>query len=242
MNQFDEIVASPPTPKRRWYQFSLRTLLIFMLVTSMALGVFGKKAAQVRRQRIAIDAITKSKGHVTWDFETEIESISPKTVSREPNFLRTLLGDDFFDKAVDVSVSDNADMDYLKDFPDLARLDIQCFGNLSDAGLERLRDVPKLQEFSIGLWRHIRGEGFANMKYLSELRLLYVPYLNLHDDFLEHVQSLSHLQELHIRGDFSAEGLDKLRSALPNCSIRVMQTKKPADVSVVPLADVPEDN
>jgi hypothetical protein len=44
-------------PRRRWLQFSLRTLLVLMLVTSVPLGRLTYKLKQAREQRATIDAI-----------------------------------------------------------------------------------------------------------------------------------------------------------------------------------------
>ena len=33
----------PPRPKRRWYQFRLRTLLLFVLIAGVGLGLYGRK-------------------------------------------------------------------------------------------------------------------------------------------------------------------------------------------------------
>jgi hypothetical protein len=38
-----------PTPRRRWFQFSLRTLMVFVVVTSVPLGWLGIKVKEARK-------------------------------------------------------------------------------------------------------------------------------------------------------------------------------------------------
>ena len=54
------------TPKRRWLQYSLRTLLALILVFSCGLGWFAREVQRARAQRKAAAAIEKSGGRVQW--------------------------------------------------------------------------------------------------------------------------------------------------------------------------------
>jgi hypothetical protein len=53
-----------PTPRRRWFQFSLRTLMVFVVVTSVPLGWLGIKVKEARKQRESVRAIEKLGGTV----------------------------------------------------------------------------------------------------------------------------------------------------------------------------------
>ena len=46
--------ATESEPKRRWYQYSLRSLLIFMLVTGVFLGWLGKMILDARKREAAL--------------------------------------------------------------------------------------------------------------------------------------------------------------------------------------------
>ncbi|MCE9553909.1 MAG: leucine-rich repeat domain-containing protein [Planctomycetes bacterium] len=59
-----------PKSKRRWFQFSLRTLIVFMLVTSVGLGFLGMKLNNERRRRQMIAEIEQMGGRVNIDFST----------------------------------------------------------------------------------------------------------------------------------------------------------------------------
>jgi hypothetical protein len=55
-------IAEPGKPRRRWYQFSLRMLLIGMALLSMPLGYAGWQAEIVRERRVMMEVIRKSGG------------------------------------------------------------------------------------------------------------------------------------------------------------------------------------
>ena len=54
--------ADPPKRKRRWFQFSLRTLMIFTIIVAVACGWLGNKIEQKRREREAVEAFVKAGG------------------------------------------------------------------------------------------------------------------------------------------------------------------------------------
>jgi hypothetical protein len=49
--------ADLPKRNRRWYQFSLRTLLVVTVILALVLGWLGKKIEQDRNEREIIDGI-----------------------------------------------------------------------------------------------------------------------------------------------------------------------------------------
>jgi hypothetical protein len=63
--------ADPPKRKRRWLQFSLRTLMMFTLICAVAAGWLGKRMEQKRSERDAAEAITKIGGQVVYDYPSQ---------------------------------------------------------------------------------------------------------------------------------------------------------------------------
>jgi len=49
--------ADKPRARRRWYQYSLRTLLLVMLLASVGISWFAVKMQRARKQREAVEAI-----------------------------------------------------------------------------------------------------------------------------------------------------------------------------------------
>jgi len=86
---------------RRRFQFSFRSLLLFVVVVSAPLGWFAWEMGKARRQREAVEAIGKAGGEVYFDCQRDewrgrIRGGAPTT----PAWLRKLLGDDFFRNVV----------------------------------------------------------------------------------------------------------------------------------------------
>jgi len=66
-----------PKPKRRWFQFSLRTLLVFVFVLSLALGWIGWKSEQTRREQAVLAPMEVGGGTVGY-----YESSLPPWIAR----------------------------------------------------------------------------------------------------------------------------------------------------------------
>jgi len=115
------VTATPPTtpkPRRRWLQFSLRTLMALVVLLSLPLAWFALKIRKAERQRQAVEAIRKTGGVVVYDYEFEVFAnrlAEAKLLGVDmnygpnepeppaPEWLRGLLGVDFFS---DVAVVD----------------------------------------------------------------------------------------------------------------------------------------
>lgn len=76
------------SPKRRWPQFRLRTLLIVVLVLSLPLSWLAVKMERARRQREAVEAIQDLNGFVDYDYQHDLGSDD-----YSPMWLRSILGD-----------------------------------------------------------------------------------------------------------------------------------------------------
>ncbi len=100
-------VASPATPTalsssagtvgRRWYQFSLRTLLIGMMLVSMGAGLLGIRVQRAERQRQATVSLGRIGGQMAYDSNDSIPLVVRDLA--EPS-----LGRDFFDSVVAADV------------------------------------------------------------------------------------------------------------------------------------------
>jgi hypothetical protein len=105
-------------PRRRWFQFRLRTLIVLMLLVSIGMSWFAMKMQQARRQRAAVNALVESGSVMEW--KQRFILLSPNLAdpylfskkvtpiySNEPRvhaWLREMLGDDFFAYPVSVNV------------------------------------------------------------------------------------------------------------------------------------------
>ena len=67
--------AEPPKRKRRWYQFSLRTLLIFTVVCAIGSAWVARRMDRKRRDREAVAVILKLGGSVSYDYQFDSSRI-----------------------------------------------------------------------------------------------------------------------------------------------------------------------
>jgi hypothetical protein len=92
--------ADLPKRKRRWFQFSLRTLLIATLIVAIPCAWLGRKIAQKQREREAVEAIVKAGGIVCYDYQKPSfitgRTFKPTEEPYGPAFVRSLFGDNFF--------------------------------------------------------------------------------------------------------------------------------------------------
>ena len=92
--------------KRRWYQYSLRSLLLLVTLCAFACSWLAVKIERGKRQKTAIAAL-KAKGiTVNYDYEMDGDGkLLPNAVTNVPQWLRDCLGDDCFATVVEVDVS-----------------------------------------------------------------------------------------------------------------------------------------
>src|SRR3954462_10794348 len=74
-------------PKRRWYQFSLKTLLVVLTLLCIGPGSYvGFEQNKARKQKAAVKAIERISGFVQYD----------KSMAVRPAAVRQVLGDETF--------------------------------------------------------------------------------------------------------------------------------------------------
>jgi len=219
-----------PRPKRRWYQFSLRTLLVFVLVLSVPLAWLAMKMQKARKEREAEKAILKAGGVIFYDSDTSFPV---------PTRLHVSFVDPFR-----VNITDDV-LVHVKELANRGeRMCLHLGGTqVTDAGLENLKGLTSLEE----LWLRDTNVTDAGLKYLeglTSLEWLELAYTNVTDAGLDHLKGLSSLEDLNVRGtqvtdrgleylkgltrlksldvvdtNVTDEGVKKLQRALPNCKI-----------------------
>ena len=185
--------SKPPEPRRRWFQYSLRTLLLLFFVANVILAWFTVRMHNANRQHRAVAAISNLGGVVTFDDDPDdLTMATPK--SSVPGWLRRLLGDDFFHCVTGATVFNDASMAAVGDLPNLRRLNFVGTPG-TDAGL-------------------------VYVERLAQLERLNVSDTQITDSGLTHLQGLAQLRELCLRGTgVSAAAVDAVQRALPQCKI-----------------------
>ena len=152
----EPIKADPPKRKRRWFQFSLRSLLIFTAIAAVACGWLGRKIEQKRREHEAAEAIRKLGGVVNYNYQRGAGPRPSWRLSGEPSgsaWLRKLLGENFFSEIEFVGLAPrpettdaalNAAFESLKGMPRLQFLYL-AGTKIIDDRLENLNPLTQLQ-------------------------------------------------------------------------------------------------
>ena len=195
-------------------QFSLRSLLIILLLVSIGMSWIGVKMHHARGQRRAVEAISELGGWVQYHWQ-----IAGKTEPPGPGWLRELFGVDLFANVAQVSLKEtaatDADLEHLDDLPHLAILDL-ADTQITDAGLEHLGRLNALAVLHLS-GTGITDAGLEDVRDLSNLQELMLIETHVTDAGMEHLTGLVNLQVLGLLGtNVTREGVGKLQQSLPD--------------------------
>jgi hypothetical protein len=209
--------AGKPKPKRRWLQFSLRSLLIFTLICAIACAWLAHRMERKRREREAVEAIVKLRGLVLYDFQMVKGGAPPG-----PDWLRSLLGENFFS---DVTMAGmygtnltDTDMANVEAWPRLRDLNLVAT-RITDAGLVHLKGLTELRSLSLAV-TNVSDAGLENLEGLPQLGILNLYQTKVTDAGLVHLKRMTQLKGLSLA--FTAvtdAGVEELQKALPRCRI-----------------------
>ena len=196
-----EAIDHPPPnqPRRHWYQFSLRSLFVFMTLVGVSCSWVGIAFKDAIEQHAAVQKFATLDGRYTYDYQrAEISQSSPPTAPQPPapEWLRKITGDDLF-----------------------ANVETACLGDKwTDAESTHLRGLRHLKELNLD-YSSMGNTALVDVGQLKELEVLYLPN-RVTDAGLEHLTSLHRLRELNISSDRVTDaGIAKLQAALPKCKI-----------------------
>ena len=158
----------PITPKHRlrWYQFSLRTLLIFVTLFACACSWFAVKKQQANRQKEAVQALERHGYHITYDYEHYGISRNYYVPTPAPDWIVKLVGKDFLYDVYGVGATislpimqfhmpalTDADMTVFEQLPRLRTLRFRNkYGNpakITDKGLAHLQKLKYLEDLEL---------------------------------------------------------------------------------------------
>jgi Leucine Rich repeat len=209
--------VNQPKRKRRWFQFSLRTLMVFTAVCTVSAGWLGKRIEQKRNERVAVEAIVRLGGRVAYDYERD--SAKP----HGPEWLRGLLGEDFFTRIVGVDLCGcatltDAGLVNVNGMTQLQTLNL-FFTTIGDAGVENVRGLSLLQSLDLSETQ-VTDAGLERLEGLTRLAELRLGKTNITDDGLVHLKGLGQLRTLYLWDTMVTDaGVKDLQKSLPTCKI-----------------------
>jgi hypothetical protein len=217
-----------PRPTRRWFQFSLRALLLFVTLCAIACSWLAVKLRAVKREEAAAAAIEKAGGSVLWNGNAP-----------GPAWLRGVLGEHFFAHVLIVGLLEGAEvtdstLEPLDAMNDLQRLDLED-ANFTDAGLEHLQGLHELRE--LGLYgTNLTDAGLEKIAALKELERLTLEGTQFTDAGLGKLASSAH--EAAQRGRFTDDaGHGRRREETPAGTAELQNNcRAPATALVAPTA------
>jgi hypothetical protein len=243
------MTEAPPT-RRRWYQFTLRGVMVLVALLALPLAWHMRT---VNGQRSAVATVLERGGRVTYDYQLTI-SATGNIVGDDkgkPSRLASWIGIDHVQKLRDVDlravdVTDD-DMRVIAQARSLEGID---FGRapkrrtkIPDEVLQRMQSLPDVRRLNFSYTdfddkqveyilchKNLRllqlshtlvtDDGLERLTGLAELDWLDLTDTPMTDRGLEHLAKLKNMKWLIARGkQVTAEGAQRLRTALPNATI-----------------------
>jgi hypothetical protein len=241
-------MSEPRKSRRRWFQYSLRSLMLVMLFTSLGMSWFAVRMKRAREQKAAVEEIRKLGGLVAYEYHG-------------PAWLQSSLGVDFFGTVCGVSLVrspvTDAGLERLKGLTQLQMLTLEG-PQITDGGLENLEGMSQLESLCLSDTK-VTDAGLKHLRVLTKLQTLYLKGTLVTDAGLEHLEGLTQLPRLwlnrtrvtdagldHLKGltqlrwlDLSVtrvtdEGVKRLQQVLPNCKIDRLPNRPPTAKAAVP--------
>jgi hypothetical protein len=196
--------TQPRKPSHRWRQFSIRTLLLLVVVASIACSWFAVRMNVAKRQRAAVEAIEKGGGYVIYDYEYDGEGYARKGAKPPgPAWLRDRLGVDFFADVVAVMClverGRGAVAKHLADFPKLRSLDLGSMESVTDSDLAEIGKLRHLERVLLSS-RNISDVLLVRISHAKNMNYLALPDCSITDAGTEHLRNRTRLQELGLDG------------------------------------------
>ena len=205
---------SPKHRTRRFLQFSLRALLVFVLLVSLGMSWLAVKLEKARRQKEAVEAIERAGGFAKYDYQFhDHKLIALSAESPAPKWARALLGDDFFHDVTVMGLRSSAGDDEAIYLTRLTALEVLFLteSQITDAGLEHLKGMTKLGLLCLSDTQ-VTDAGLTNIEGLTNLYNLNLSSTEITDAGLKHLKGLPNLEVLHLMHTATTDaGLEHLR-------------------------------
>jgi hypothetical protein len=213
-------------PRRRWFRFSLRTLLIVITVLSLPLGWIGWRLQQVRRERATVVWVQKMGGQVKFHAENDERNWWEATIDKWCG------GRAWGVSLQGTEVSDLSPLTKLKCLESLVLYNTQV-SDLSPlaklTSLEHLslsktqvRDLSPLAELRLLEWLAFHSTQVSDLSPLAKLKNLRSLYLSdTPVDDLSSLLELKNLRSLYLDDTpVNEQQLHNLTQAIPLCMVR----------------------
>ena len=176
---------------RRRFQFSLRSLMLLVVVVAIPCSWLSVELKAAREQNAAVEAIQKAGGWVECNEGYDPNGLVPVALlDGWQGFYFMNVTDVYFDEA-----------------------------KVGDSELEHLKGLPQLRFLALN-GTSVSDAGLKHLKGFTQLESLFLEGTNVSDAGLEHLKGLTQLKTLDLsRTKVSDEGVRMLQKALPRAHI-----------------------
>lgn len=208
--------------KRRWFRFSLRTLMIFVTIASAAFGWLGVKVRQALLQKEAAGEVLTLGGEVLYDYQFTNGDWDAKVTLPGPAWLQNIADGHFLKNAVGINfwgfspddqrrkVAAQEVPSILPRFPKVQWLDLNGLP-ISDEGLMHLEGMTQLKNIHL-INARVSDAGLVHLSRLTNLQGLSLTGARVTDAGLEHLQAMTQLRTLSLTNcGVTDRGLTKLQ-------------------------------
>jgi hypothetical protein len=176
-------------PRRRWLRYSLRTLLVFITVFGVWLGI---KVDQARRQKRAVEQLLASGVQVGYKHQYVNGSFDPSIELNVPKWAQGLCGEDFFQTVTGVGFAP-------RDIAPLGNPEEQTAHKVTSADLACLADLPRLER--LGFYNVNFDEDASEfLRAIKSLKGASFVRTNVGDELLRQLSHSRRLEWLDVSG------------------------------------------
>jgi hypothetical protein len=203
-------VRTSLAPRRRTrLQFGLRTLLVVTTVFAVWLGL---TMARVRKERSAVKALQAAGASILYNYQSTGDRSWARTAQPQgPKWVRAILGGEYYDRPIFVSVqADAAGRDWIDAVNALTSVKTLYVYDATDDVVKRIKS-PALEELHFS-GSSINARGLESLAQLPNLRRLDLWNCAINDAAIPWLVKMPKLRYLSASGtQISAEGLGELQ-------------------------------
>ena len=203
------------------FQFTVRSLLLFVVVVAIPCCWLAIDKEQAREQEKIIAAIKRLGCTIGYDYEVPtvphgLLRWQGRGSQSTPLYLRQVLGEYFFTDVVIVRFGTKVDLKCLEGLRNLRRLSVH---RADDADLRSLEGLTSLEVLCLR-GCNVSDAGLAHLRRLTNLTHLDLGGTKITDAGLVNLKGLSRLGQLWlVYTTVTGKGVRKLHEAIPNCHI-----------------------
>jgi hypothetical protein len=198
-----------PVFKRRWFQFSLRTLLVFVTLCAIPCSWLAVRREHIRRQREAIKTIEGLGGLWAYSDPTDHSWVDKVLDDNCPNVV-----------CIHLDLTEVTD-DQLGKCAEFTQLEVLTLPgcHITDAGLAHVQGLNRLEFLDLSD-TSITDMGLERIQGFMALEGLVLRGTGITDMGLKHLRGFKNLRRLYLESTSTTkEAVEHLKEALPKCKI-----------------------